>query len=113
LVGSSFATESENVIGLSWSTTLFWFRKRTNSVMPSLKKNLSPFWERSSDSSILIPGLRNASSRSRLARISYWNSRVVRKISGSGLKVIFVPFFRVSPMTIIFCVVFPCSKRIW
>ncbi len=92
---------------------MFWFRNRTNSVMPSLKKKTSPFWERSSASSILIPGFRNASSRRRFARISYWNSRVVRKISGSGLKVIFVPVFRVSPITIIFWVVFPCAKRIW
>jgi len=101
------------VIGFSWRMFLFWLRNRTNSVMPSLKKKVSLFCALSSMSSILMPGLRKASSRRRFARISYWNSRVVRKISGSGLKVILVPVLRVSPMTIIFCVVLPCAKRIW
>ena len=43
----------------------------------------------------------------------YWNSRVETKISGSGLKVILVPVFLVSPMTVIFWVVLPWAKRIW
>jgi len=68
--------------------------------MPSLKKNESLLSDRSSASSMRMPGLRKASSRSRLERISYWNSRVVRKISGSGLKVILVPVFFVSPTTV-------------
>jgi len=44
------------------------------------------------------PAFRNDSSRSRLARMSNWNSVLV-KISWSGLKVVLVPVRSESPMT--------------
>ncbi len=59
------------------------------------------------------PGLRNASSRNRLARRSNLNSVVIVKIVGSGRNVISVPvvfLFFSSPMTLSFSVVFPRSK---
>ncbi len=84
---------------LSCTGSLALFRCSTNSPMPPLYWNVSlrpP--SRSSVSVMRKPALRNESSRRRLARMSYWNSVVV-KIVGSGLKVIFVPVRSLLPMT--------------
>ena len=80
--------------------------------MPLLNLNSSEWFVRSSLSEIVIPGLRNASSRRRLERISYLNSRVSVKISGSGKNVIFVPVDFVLPITVIGVIVLPRENSI-
>ena len=74
--------------------------------------NDSVLLTRSSTKVILMPGLRNASSRRRLASNSNLKSLVVKKISGSGENAILVPVLFVSPITFNLAVVFPRENSI-
>ena len=101
------STSAEIRIGFSKRRSSFALRNETYSAMPSLNSNLSARLERWSFISTVMPGTRNASSRMRRTSVSYLNSWVATKISGSGWKVIFVPVRFVLPMTLIDCVTSP------
>ena len=105
---SAAGASPEKYMTFGLTTTFARLRYWTYSEMPSLKLNCSRLLTRS----MVIPGLRKASSRRRLESISYLNSRVRVNISGSGMKVIFVPVDFVLPMTVIGMVVLPRENSI-
>src|SRR5262249_53102483 len=73
-----------------WIGVFALFRCSTKETIPPSYRNTWDFWSRSSSMVICSPRLRKASSRRRCERTSKLKE-VVSKISGSGLKVIFVP----------------------
>ena len=84
-------------IGLSLTTALFLFRCWTKETMPPSYWNLWFLPSRSSSMVMTMPPFRNASSRSRCARVSKLYS-TVSKICVSGLNVTFVPRRCVVPV---------------
>ena len=109
---SAAGASPEKYITFGFTTTFARFRYWTYSEIPFLKLKVSRLFMRSSESSIVIPGLRNASSLRRLERISYLNSLVRVNIWGSGMKVIFVPVVLVLPMMVMGMVVLPRENSI-
>ena len=107
------STSAEIKIGSLKSGSSFTFKKETYSAIPSLNSNLSARLERWSFISTVIPGTKNANSRMRRTKVSYLNSWVATKISGSGWNVIFVPVRLVFPMTLICWVTSPRENFIW